>query len=95
MTRYTVVWDTDVELALAGAWVEGDSRMRATLTAIADWVDTYLAEDPGLKGQPLPELSARKIAVLFSVSPARVEATYQVFPDDRLVRVTRLVFRSD
>jgi hypothetical protein len=94
MTRYTVVWDADVEAALVNAWIAGLS-MRSTLTAIADWLDTYLVEDPDVKGQPVPELSARMIAVPLSIAPARVEATFQVFPDDRLVRVTRLVFRSD
>jgi hypothetical protein len=92
MTRYTVVWDADVEAALANAWIAGDSAMRSTLTAIADWIDAYLAEAPDIKGEPLPELSARMVSVPLSIAPARVEAT---FPDDRLVRVTRLVFRSD
>jgi hypothetical protein len=95
MTRYTVVWDTDVESALANAWIAGNSTTRSTLTAIAGWIDTSLSEDPDLKGHPLPEHSARSIAVPLSITPARVEVTYQVFPDDRLVRVTRLVFRSD
>jgi hypothetical protein len=95
MTRYTVVWDADVEAALVNAWIAGDSTMRSTLTAIADWVDAYLAEDPDVKGQPLPQLSARMIAVPLSIAPARVEATFRVFPNDRLVRVTRLVVRSD
>jgi hypothetical protein len=94
MTRYTVAWDTDVELALTEAWIAGDSAMRSALTAIADWLDTYLTGDADVKGQPLPELSARTVAIPLSIAPARVEATFQVFPEDRLVRVTRLVFRS-
>jgi hypothetical protein len=81
-------------MALANAWVAGDPTMRSALTAIADWVDNYLAEDPNLKGHNLPEHSARTVAVPFSIATARVEAIFQVFPDDRLVRVTRLVFRS-
>jgi hypothetical protein len=94
MTRYTVVWDADVDVALTNAWIAGNSKIRSTLTSIADWVDRYLAEDADVKGQPLPELSARMVAVPLSITPARVEATFQVFPDDRMVRVTRLVFRS-
>jgi hypothetical protein len=95
MTRYTVVWDTDVEASLANAWIAGNSAMRFALTAIADWIDTSLSEDPDLKGQPLPEISVRTMNVPLSISTARVEVTYQVFPDDRLVRVVRIVFRSD
>jgi hypothetical protein len=95
MTRYTVVWDTDVEAALANAWIAGDSAMRSSLTAIADWIDTSLCEDPDIKGQALPEHSARKIGVPLSITTAKVEVTYQVFPDDRQARVTRVVFRSD
>jgi hypothetical protein len=94
MTRYTVVWDMEVEASLTKAWIAGNSAMRSALTAIADWIDSFLSDDPDLKGQYLPELSARTIAVPLSISPARVEVTFQVFPDDRLVRVTRLVFRS-
>jgi hypothetical protein len=94
MTRYTVVWDEGVEAAFASAWIAGDPTMRSTLTAIANWVDAHLAEDADVKGQSLQELSARVVAVPLSIAPARVEATFQVVPDDRLVRVTRLVFRS-
>jgi hypothetical protein len=69
--------------------------MRSTLTAIADWVDKDLSEDADIKGQSVQELLVRVIAVPLSITPARVEATFQVIPEDRLVRVTRLVFRSD
>jgi hypothetical protein len=95
MTRYTVVWDVDVETALASAWIAGDPTMRSTLTAIANWVDAYLSQDVDDKGESLPEFSARVVTVPLSIAPARVEATFQVFPDDRLVRVTRLVFRGE
>jgi len=93
MMRYTVVWDPDVQNALLNAWVAGESMMRWTLTAIADWIDSHLAEDADLKGQPGGEPSSRTIDVPLSITSARVEATYRVFPDDRLVRLTRLVFR--
>lgn len=94
MIRYTVVWDADIESSLANAWIAGDSKLRASLTAIADWIDKNLAEDPHIKGEPRPELSARMIDIPIFSSPARVVATYQVMPDDRLVRVIQLVFRS-
>ena len=93
MTRYTVVWDPELENAFASAWIAGDSKMRSTLTAISDWLDAQLAEDPEVKGWPRPDLAARTVDVPLSISSARVEATYKVLPADRLVRVTRLVFR--
>ena len=39
MTRYTVLWDEDVEGPFIDAWVAGDSRVRAILTEAANWVD--------------------------------------------------------
>jgi hypothetical protein len=93
MTRCTVVWDTEVEHALADAWILGDSNMRSTLTAVADWIDTFLAEDAEFKGQPLSGHSQRTIVLPVSITTARVEATYQVVADDRIVRLTRLTFR--
>jgi hypothetical protein len=53
-----------------------------------------LAVDPGNKGLRHADLDARTIHVPLSDSSAQVEATYQVFPADRLVRVIRLVFRT-
>ncbi len=94
MTRRTVVWDPDVENGLAEKWVTGDSKMRSTLTAIADWLDTNLTVDPDVKGRPLPERSARVIDVPFSIASARAEVMYQVFPDDRMVRIIQLVLRD-
>jgi hypothetical protein len=94
MTRYTVVWDADVESRFIAAWTAGDSRMRANLTDIANWVDTNLAEDAERKGQALAELDARVIVVPVSGTAARVSVTYQVLPNDRQVRIVRLVFRG-
>ncbi|MEX0613296.1 MAG: hypothetical protein WD738_02495 [Pirellulales bacterium] len=50
MTRYTVVWDADVEVSFINAWIAGDSRSREILIEIANCVDTILAEDPDKKG---------------------------------------------
>ena len=94
MTRYTVLWNRDVESQFISAWVAGDSRIRAILTEIANWVDKNLAECPDEKGQPRSDLSVRILAVPISNSPARVSVTYQVLHDDRQVRVVRLVFRG-
>jgi hypothetical protein len=93
MTRYTVVWDADVETPFMNAWIAGDSRTRAVLTEIADWVDKQLAENPDVQGRPCPELSARTLDVPLASSAARVSVTYQVLRDDRLVRVIQFAFR--
>jgi hypothetical protein len=94
MIRFTVVGDPDVESPFINTWVAGDASTRAILTEIANWVDSNLAEDPDAKGQPRPDLDARILAVPVSSSRARISVTYQVLPDDRLVRIVRLVFRG-
>jgi hypothetical protein len=94
MTRYTVVWDPDVETPFIGYWVAGDSQMRATLTEIANWVDANLAEDPDKKGRPRSDQSARILAVPVSSSPASVSVAYQIFPADRQVRIICLILRG-
>jgi hypothetical protein len=94
MTRYTVVWDTEVESRFISAWIAGDAHTRAILTEIANWVDNNLCEDPDQKGEPRPDLVARILAVPISGTSARVSVTYQTLPDDRQVRVVRLVIRG-
>ena len=90
MTRYTVIWDPDLEAHLIAAWVNSDSETRALLTEIANWVDVNLAFDPHSKGQADPE-SLRTLSV--PISGARVSVTFLVLPEERQVRVVRLVFR--
>jgi hypothetical protein len=51
MTRYTVVWDREVESQFINDWIDGDSHTRSVLTAIANWIDATLAEDPESKGR--------------------------------------------
>jgi hypothetical protein len=51
ITRYTVVWDADLEAHFVDAWVGSDSQTRALLTDIANWIDANLAVDPELQGQ--------------------------------------------
>ena len=50
MTRFTVVWDADVQTSFINAWLASDSHTRAILTEIANWIDAYLAEDADVKG---------------------------------------------
>lgn len=95
MTRYTVVWDAAVEAQFVSAWVAANSGVRATLTEIANWVDSHLVLDPEQLGRYRSDLDARIAAVPLATSAARVSVTFQVVPDDRQVRVVRLVFRTD
>ena len=83
MTRFTVVWNADLEAEFANTWLASDSQTRAVLTETANWIDKYLAEDPDIKGQWRPELSACSIDVPLLASSAHVSVTYQVrSPDD-------------
>ncbi|RIK86976.1 MAG: hypothetical protein DCC67_02200 [Planctomycetota bacterium] len=68
--------------------------MRSTLTGVANWIDQQLAVDPDQKGLPADEPGARVLAVPVSMSKARVSVTFHVMPQDRQVRVVRLLFRS-
>jgi hypothetical protein len=94
MTRYTVVWDKEVEEPFMNAWWEADSNRRAILTGISNWIDRILAEDPEHKGQTLSEPLHRVLKARDRNSNVRVAVTYRVFPGDRLIRVTLLVIRD-
>jgi hypothetical protein len=95
MKPYTVVWDPELDRAFMDAWIDSDSRMRATLTAVSNWLDVQLGEDPDKKGRSRSSDAARIIEVPLSVSSVRVEAIYHILPDDRLVRLDRLIFHDD
>lgn len=94
MTRFTVIWDEDVEAAFVTRWIAGDHRMREILSEIANWVDDNLAEDPDRKGQPRNDLNARILAVPLADSPLRASVTYEVWPEDRRVHVLRMTLHS-
>jgi hypothetical protein len=94
MTRYTVVWDDDAETAYLNAWIAGDSRTRAALTQISNWIDTNLAEDAELKGRAVSEQLARVVGTSLSGTNSQVSVTYRVLPEDRQVRVIRVTVRS-
>lgn len=93
MIRYTVVWDADVEVPFTNAWIAGDARLRAILSGVANWVDANLMEDAHDKGQTLADQSVRIIEVPIIDTEAHISAIYRVSTDDRIVRVTRFVFR--
>lgn len=94
MNRYTVVWDSDVEGAFIRYWVAGNSATRIHLTSVANWIDDNLSTEPETKGRWHDDLGARIVAVPVPSSDARVSATYEVWADDRVVRVVRLTFRG-
>jgi hypothetical protein len=93
--RYTVVWDSELDNAIVNTWIASDSPTRATLTAISNWLDAQLAENPDKKGQSRSPDAGRVIEVPQSISFVQVEAIYHVIPDDRIVRLVRLVFHDD
>jgi hypothetical protein len=94
MTKYTVVWAEEVEGPFIDSWVKGDSQMRAALTEIANWVDSNLSLDPELKGREAFDPGARVVVVPLASSAARVSVIFETVPNDRLVRVIRMTFRS-
>jgi hypothetical protein len=71
----------------------GDSVTRAIFTEIANWLDNELSQDAEQKGQLADDVPCRVIEVVLSTTTARVTATFEVRPDDRIVRVQRLAFR--
>ncbi len=93
MTRYTVVWDEYLLAYYTRSWTDADPKIRETLTQVANWVDRYLEFDADTKGRPTIDGELQVSYV--PVSYARVTVTFEVFPDDRLVRVLRMTFERD
>jgi hypothetical protein len=93
MTRYTVVWDSGVEVAFVEAWIEGDSQLRAALSEVANWADRNLKDSPELMGELDPD-QARFVAVPLSASHTRASVAYKVSSEDRIVRIIRLTIRG-
>jgi hypothetical protein len=91
MAHYTVIWDQELESNYTEMWTRSGSETRAILTSIANWVDDELAVDPDTKGEIRPEIEGRVLAV--PVPGARVSVLYQVATADRIVYVTRFIFR--
>ncbi len=94
MTRYTVVWDSQLENQFTSLWVASDSVTRELLSEIANWVDFNLKENPEVQGQLRDDLAARILAVPISNPLVRVFLTYKVSTPDRLVQIVRLTIRS-
>ena len=95
MTRFTVVWDKEVESQFLNTWIAGHAGTRAFLTDVANLVDSSLSDDPIEKGIRLSERDAYILVVPVSGVSARVSVTFQVLPNDQLVRVIRLTIRGE
>ena len=91
MKRYTVIWDNTVESNFLDAWVKSDSGARAALTELAGTIDRALAVNADAKGEHQPAEETRAVDV--RVAAAKVTVFNKVLVDDRVTRVTRLVFR--
>jgi hypothetical protein len=91
MSIYTVLWDPDLESAFIDAWIKSDSRTRALLTDVANWIDANLRIDPQLKGRARWD-GIRVMAI--PIGGARASVVYEVFPADREVNVMHLNFRT-
>lgn len=92
MTRYTVLWDPEVEAVFVDAWTRSGSGVREILTGAANWIDAQLAVDPEVKGRRSTDLDVHLLAVPLSTTAAQIAVAYQVQPEDRVVRVVRLTF---
>ncbi len=91
MKRYTVIWDNAVESNFLDAWVKSDSCSRAALTELAGTIDRTLAVNADARGEEHATEGTRAVDV--RVAAAKVTVFNKVFVDDRVARVTRLVFR--
>jgi hypothetical protein len=91
MTKYTVLWDADLERDFIDSWARSDSRTRAVLTEIANRVDALLSVSPQSKG--IKEAESIRLLDL-TTAAAKASVAYQVLDKHRQVRVIRLTFRT-
>ena len=85
MSRFTVVWASDVQEDFIDRWIAGDSATRHRLTLVANKVDQELAVAPEKRGFPHPLEPEWRVCELFAGVVARV--VFEVILDDRIVRV--------
>ena len=94
--RFTVTWDDEVQTELVERWLSSSPGERSHLSWCANHVDAALRENAHQKGavlkgsEPLRFYSA-------PVLPGRppIGVVYQVFLDDRLVKVLELWVLSE
>jgi hypothetical protein len=91
VVRFTVVWSDDVQNDLIERWLTADSTERHWITELANLLDTVLQESPETRGVALATEPGLRVCKLPGVEPSAF-VTFEVFPEDRTVRVTRLSF---
>jgi hypothetical protein len=89
MIRYTVVWALDVQNDFIQSWLAGDSDRRRQLTTIADLLDKSLVIAPETRGVAVPSEPSLRIWSM-EAADASIAVTFEVFPQDRLVRILRI-----
>ena len=90
MTRYTVVWDKEVE----DPFMNGRFGPASRSYRHRKLVDRELAVDPEVKGQAQADPLNRVIDATAANSTTRASVSYRIIPDDRQVRVTLVVIRD-
>jgi hypothetical protein len=76
---YSIRWLEEALDELAAIWLEGDSALRAAITAATNQIDAALSEDPNSKGES--RANGRRIdfiaplGVQFRVDESRMEVT--------------------
>jgi hypothetical protein len=93
MTRFTVVWDSDLEADFTGFWIDADSDIRALLTYASNWIDAHLSQAPDSVGQEV-EGESYRIVIVPGTQSRSVEVIYQVLSDDVVVRILSIRLRD-
>jgi hypothetical protein len=91
MNRFTVIWDENIQTDFIDAWVKSDSETRTVLSDLANLIDESLSVSPDLKGKPAPEEGV--LLVTFVIGLAAATVFYRLHPEDRAVRIIRMVIR--
>jgi hypothetical protein len=86
MIRFTVEWDSDVELQFTEVWLKGDGDLRQRLTKASDIIDRELSRHPGGVGESIPAEPALRGWILPDF-PKRIGVYYRIFDVDQKVRV--------
>lgn len=77
MTKYTVLWVASARDELTSLWLKAENRK--TLTHSTHLIDQMLSIDPETRGYQIDNyrtLSIKPLSILF-----------EIFPDDRIVKV--------
>jgi hypothetical protein len=93
MSRYTVVWDPDLESEYIEQWADADSTFRSLLTHVSDWLDVNLRDAPEKVGVDF-DGTLKRVVVIPGTGTYIFEAAFTIVPDDRQVRVIGITFRE-